>query len=630
MRHTSRLAVSAIAMAMAMAVPGAAAAADAAPAAGRVAVGQAKKATTKAPAVRPVAAPQSMIAALRSRRGPVPRGRVPKLVPDGSSTVTTAGEPFWSFGVTEQQSGLNCSIIDNPYYEPQVTSQAGYGGTADVPKVGERFNIVLLYSHPGYACSDGFLADLYTELHLPDGAQVAVDATHGIGCYTTTRADPDTWVDVTTKTWSTPNGLKGSWCKTNGGVGKYGGLNLGLRMMVTGTMFQIVIPAIATKELKGAANTPVAEFWGVTETVVATQSIGLPYVWANVLGYQAPSVGYPTPSATELTPTSAKLTGYVYNHYTAGTARIEFGPTTAYGATSDPATIDPGFDANMMWATWSGLQPAKTYHWRVKFTNASGQVTYGPDQAFTTPGASVVGKVGTGLSLTSYGARANNLHVMTVDGNYAFTDTSGGKVLPGAGCRAVQANSAICDGPGITGITVDGGSYNDIITIESGMPIRTTLKGGSGNDTLTGWNEPDVLDGGAGADTLNGGGGIDTASYANRQATQPVSLSLDGVANDGGTADVSGAAKDDIKADVENLTGGAGADTLTGNTAANVLNGGKGADTLRGLEGSDRLLTQDEIIDAVIDCGAGTGDRATVDLAPVDPAATGCESVTKL
>lgn len=42
-------------------------------------------------------------------------------------------------------------------------------------------------------------------------------------------------------------------------------------------------------------------------------------------------------------------------------------------------------------------------------------------------------------------------------------------------------------------------------------------------------------------------------------------------------------------ANIENATGGSGADTLTGNALANVLNGGAGFDTLDGGDGDDRL-----------------------------------------
>ncbi len=74
----------------------------------------------------------------------------------------------------------------------------------------------------------------------------------------------------------------------------------------------------------------------------------------------------------------------------------------------------------------------------------------------------------------------------------------------------------------------------------------------------------------------------DTASYAGR--TQPVTLSLDAHANDGGAED--GAARDEI-AGVEDLVGGAGDDRLLGDDADNRLDGGRGSDVLRGFGGLD-------------------------------------------
>jgi Ca2+-binding RTX toxin-like protein len=113
--------------------------------------------------------------------------------------------------------------------------------------------------------------------------------------------------------------------------------------------------------------------------------------------------------------------------------------------------------------------------------------------------------------------------------------------------------------------------------------------GGSGNDTLTGSSDDNVLSGGPGTDTLdgldgadvfNGGAGTDTVTYASR--TNPVTVDIDSAPDDGEAGE-----GDDVETDVENLTGGSGADTLTGSSAANTLSGGGGGDTLAGLTGAD-------------------------------------------
>lgn len=146
-----------------------------------------------------------------------------------------------------------------------------------------------------------------------------------------------------------------------------------------------------------------------------------------------------------------------------------------------------------------------------------------------------------------------------------------------------------------------GGNGSDTIT---GSAAANTLHGGAGND---------VLDGGLGSDALFGDTGVDTADYHLRTAA--VTASLDNLANDG----VAGEA-DNIRTDVENLTGGTGSDRLTGSSAANRLVGGGGNDTLTGngaadvLDGgigNDTIYSRDSVRDSVIG-GTGT-DRAHVD-----------------
>jgi Ca2+-binding RTX toxin-like protein len=138
--------------------------------------------------------------------------------------------------------------------------------------------------------------------------------------------------------------------------------------------------------------------------------------------------------------------------------------------------------------------------------------------------------------------------------------------------------------------SIIGGSAADVLTGGAG---NDTLDGGNGDDTLSGGAGDDILNGqsgndtllesllgGVGSDLLNGGAGRDTVSFAGRLLS--VVASLDGVANDG-----VGAESDNIALDVENITGGDGADTLTGNAGNNVLTGGPGDDILVGGAGKD-------------------------------------------
>jgi hypothetical protein len=213
------------------------------------------------------------------------------------------------------------------------------------------------------------------------------------------------------------------------------------------------------------------------------------------------------------------------------------------------------------------------------------------------------------------------------------------------------------DGPGAADVpvslptTLNGSAGDDFL---GGGPGNDTLNGGAGSDTLTGddtdqsqqqteiVSDADVLSGGDGNDSLNpsngtntvsGGAGIDDVFYNDNIdnaadtafVATPVSVSLDGVANDGYAGNNS-----NIATDVEDVTvtddggvncaaiapepcayggaflagdsgpnmlaGGSGDDTLTGGGGGDFLSGNAGTNTLNGVNGyPDRL-----------DCG-GTG-----------------------
>ena len=170
----------------------------------------------------------------------------------------------------------------------------------------------------------------------------------------------------------------------------------------------------------------------------------------------------------------------------------------------------------------------------------------------------------------------------------------------------------------VTEVYLEGDSGNDSIT---GGPGRETFYGGSGNDSLNGGGGNDLMYGDSGADRLNGGAegdglypgngndlviggggrdafgsentpdgaddfrggpGADTASYTGRAGN--VRVDVDGHADDGGVGE-----EDNIRPDVENLDGGAGADRLVGNGLANHLFGYGGADRLIGGGSEDEL-----------------------------------------
>ena len=132
--------------------------------------------------------------------------------------------------------------------------------------------------------------------------------------------------------------------------------------------------------------------------------------------------------------------------------------------------------------------------------------------------------------------------------------------------------------------------------------------GGTGADILTGSSKANIIIGGTGADSMHGGTGLDTVSYATAAGAVTSLLPIDVDANAFSTINgtSAGGEADWIFGDIENLTGGTGADSLVGNSGPNELVGGGGNDTLQGgagddvLEGGNAGNTESN----VLDCGA--------------------------
>ncbi len=166
---------------------------------------------------------------------------------------------------------------------------------------------------------------------------------------------------------------------------------------------------------------------------------------------------------------------------------------------------------------------------------------------------------------------------------------------------------------------VHGGNAADSL---SGGPGDETLIGGPGGDQLHGGEASDTLIGGPGADLLDGQAGIDVADYSS--AGTAVTVTLDGVANDGGAGEGDNAQTEDVLggdfADALSgdggpnaLLGGEGSDQLDGAAGDDVVVGGAGGDELSSGTGADTLLARDGESDHLT-CDVATGKAIEADL----------------
>ncbi|HEX2560471.1 calcium-binding protein [Phenylobacterium sp.] len=127
----------------------------------------------------------------------------------------------------------------------------------------------------------------------------------------------------------------------------------------------------------------------------------------------------------------------------------------------------------------------------------------------------------------------------------------------------------------------DGGLGDDVL---QGGDDGDVLYGGAGQDSLYGGNDGDILRPGAGDDLIVGGSGVDQLNYDGASGGVTVDIALAGpqvVGADQGA---------DTLQDVEDVNGGAYADTIFGADDENILRGGAGDDRLSGRGGDDLIV----------------------------------------
>jgi Ca2+-binding RTX toxin-like protein len=209
-------------------------------------------------------------------------------------------------------------------------------------------------------------------------------------------------------------------------------------------------------------------------------------------------------------------------------------------------------------------------------------VTGGGMAAHAPPAAaSTVQLDGPTLTYDAAPGESNRLIVALSSGTLTVTDT-GAVVSAGPGCSTISSTKASCPAAGVAAMALSTGDMNDTASVSS-TSIPTTFSDGPGNDTMTGGGAVDTFISGTGSDVFHGGGGQDIVDYSSR--TAPLTVSLDGYANDGEAGE-----KDNVGTDVDVVIGGSANDTITGSGWSNDLYGGPGDDTLKGGSGNDRLF----------------------------------------
>lgn len=180
-----------------------------------------------------------------------------------------------------------------------------------------------------------------------------------------------------------------------------------------------------------------------------------------------------TASASDVTDHGATLNGSVCGEGYSGTLYFEYGPTSAYGATTASQVFNAGLAAVNVSAAVTDLQPFLTYHCRLVALTTQGP-NYGPDQTFVTP-SSITFNSSTDVPLVTNGFTATG---ETLGIGLGFDPTPGTVLM-------LVNNTGFSPVTGIFNGLPEGASF----TVALGGQTRRfviSYQGGDGNDiTLT-------------------------------------------------------------------------------------------------------------------------------------------------
>ena len=222
-------------------------------------------------------------------------------------------------------------------------------------------------------------------------------------------------------------------------------------------------------------------------------------------------------------------------------------------------------------------QPGHTYSFYSVATDNAGNLEAIPasPQATTTIDSDTATLESDG-SLWILGSASNDTIVVSESGGNIDVTINGTAQTP------VAASS-------VTGIDIDAGEGNDMVTIDPGVP-SSVVRGGAGDDTLVGGSGNDTLIGGTGADSLKAGSGNDLLKGSKSADTLKATTGNDTLKGNKGHDSLIGGNGND------SLSGGPGIDTIVastnpaGDTGIDTINGGGQNDSITGTSGKDVIL----------------------------------------
>jgi hypothetical protein len=154
-----------------------------------------------------------------------------------------------------------------------------------------------------------------------------------------------------------------------------------------------------------------------------------------------------TSAATAITVQTATLHGTVNPRSLATTYVFQYGPTTAYGAQTAPASLAAGAAGVRVTGAAASLVPATTYHFRLVATNASG-TSASADRTFRTPAQALGVALAATPNPTAFGGPTTLVGTVTGTGAAGRPVQIQQRAFPFSGGFANVGNALVTDARG--------------------------------------------------------------------------------------------------------------------------------------------------------------------------------------